>query len=93
MLIDGSNAVPAGIESVELKVTLGAKEVDAGLSGFALEPGSAERRSIWFCERIDAHRGPAVLPLLARGVIIRVRKIQGSSDDSTLKLRGAGRMC
>jgi len=88
MLIDGSNTVPPGIKSVELKVTLGAKQVDAGLAGFALEPGSAERRSIWFCERIEPQGGPVALPLLARGVIIRVRKVQGSSDDSTLKLRG-----
>lgn len=88
MSIDGANAVPPGIEGVELKVTLGAEQVDAGLAAFALGRRSAERRSIWFCERVEAHGGPATLPLLARGVILRVRKIQGSSDDSTLKLRG-----
>ena len=88
MSVDGANAVHAGIEWVELKVTLGAEQVDAGLAGFALEAESAERRSIWFCERIDAHDGPAMLPLLDRGAILRVRKIQDSPDDSTLKLRG-----
>jgi hypothetical protein len=82
------DSVPPGIEWVELKVTLGAKQVDAGLAGFGLEPGSAERRSIWFCERIDVHGGPATLPLLAHGVILRVRKRRDRPDDSTLKLRG-----
>jgi hypothetical protein len=90
MKIGGANTAPPGIEWVELKVTLGADQVDDGLAGFALKPGSAEQRSIWFCERIDAHGGPTptMLPLLARGIILRVRKIRGSSDDSTLKLRG-----
>src|SRR5262245_65166169 len=88
MSINGANAVPPGIEWVELKVTLGAEQVDVGLAGFALEPGSAELRSIWFCERTDAHGGPTMLPLLDRGVILRVRKIQDSPDDATLKLRG-----
>ena len=88
MPIDSANTVPAGIEWVELKVTLGAGQVDAGLAGFALEAESAERRSIWFCERIDAYGGPAMLPLLDRSAILRVRKIQDSPDDSTLKLRG-----
>jgi len=87
--MDGVNGVPPGIESVELKVTLGAELVDAALAGFALTPGPAERRSIWFCERIDAYGGPTMLPLLDRGIILRVRKIHGSSDDSTLKLRGS----
>jgi hypothetical protein len=88
MPIDGADTVPPGIERVELKVTLGAEQVDAGLAGFALDAGSAERRSIWFCERTDAHGGPAMLPLLDRGAILRVRKIRDSPDDSTLKLRG-----
>jgi hypothetical protein len=88
MSVANANTVPAGIEWVELKVTLGAEQVDAGLAGFALEAESAERRSIWFCERIDAHGGPGMLPLLDRGAILRVRKIQDGPDDSTLKLRG-----
>lgn len=88
MSTDGTNAVPPGVEWVELKVTLGADQVDAGLAAFALRPISAERRSIWFCDRIDAHGGPTMLPLLARGVILRVRKVRDGADDSTLKLRG-----
>ena len=69
-------------------MTVGAKQVDAGLAGFALEAGSAEQRTIWFCDRIDAHGGSDMLPLLDRGAILRVRKIRDSPDDSTLKLRG-----
>jgi hypothetical protein len=87
MSIAGVNALPPGIEWVELKVTLGAQQVDAGLAGFGLDRRSAERRSIWFCERIDVHGGPATLPLFARGIILRVRKKRDSPDDSTLKLR------
>jgi len=86
---DDADMVPPGIEWVELKVTLGADQVDAGLAGFALDTGSAERRSIWFCDRIDAYGGPEMLPLLDRGIILRVRKIPDSPDDSTMKLRGA----
>jgi hypothetical protein len=88
MPTESANAAPPGIEWVELKVTLGAEQVDAGLAAFALQPGSAERRSIWFCDRIDAHGGPTMLPLLARGTILRVRKVRDGADDSTLKLRG-----
>jgi hypothetical protein len=88
MSIDSPRPAPPGIEWVELKATLGAEQVDAGLRGFALEHRSAQRRSIWFCEPLDAYGGPTMLPLLARGVIVRVRKIRDSPDDSTLKLRG-----
>jgi hypothetical protein len=81
---------PDGVEWVELKVTLGGTQVDAGLRAFDLDPddADAERREIFFCERVDTSRGPIVLPLLARGLILRIRKIKGSPDDSTLKLRG-----
>jgi len=75
MSVDSAGTVPPGIEWVELKVTVGAEQVDAGLAGFALKAGSAERRSIWFCDRIDANGGPAMLPLFACGAILRVRKI------------------
>jgi len=86
--IDDANTVPPGIGWVELKVTAGAEQVDAGLAGFALDAGSAEQRTIWFCDRIDAHGDSGMLPLLDRGAILRVRKIRDSPDDSTLKLRG-----
>src|SRR2546430_11206269 len=86
--VDSGNTVPAGIEWVELKVTVGAEQVDAGLAGFGLKAGSAERRSIWFCDRIDAHGGPHKLPPLDRGATLRAPKLTRSPDAPTLKLRG-----
>jgi hypothetical protein len=85
---DALNSPPDGVERVELKVTLGGTQVDAALREFSLDPSSAERREIFFCERVDASGDPVVLPLLSRGVILRLRQIQGSPDDSTVKLRG-----
>jgi hypothetical protein len=87
---DGPGSPPDGVEWVELKVTLGGTQVDAGLREFELDPdgADAERREILFCERVDGPSGPIVLPLLARGIILRIRQIKGGPDDSTLKLRG-----
>lgn len=85
---DGLNSPPDGVEGVELKVTLGGTQVDAGLREFNLDPSDAERREIFFCERADVHGDRIMLPLLARGIILRVRQILGSPDDSTVKLRG-----
>jgi hypothetical protein len=84
----GLNSPPDGVEGVELKLTLGGTQVDAGLREFRLDPSAAESREIFFCERADASGDPVVLPLLSRGIIVRVRQIQGSPDDSTVKLRG-----
>lgn len=58
MPTDGANAVPPGIKWVELKVTLGAGQVDAGLAGFALEPGPAEQR----LEQSVQDRGLVIAP-------------------------------
>jgi hypothetical protein len=88
MSTDDQNSAPPGVKKVELKVTLGPAQVDAGLGAFELDPAAAERRRIWFCERLDAHGGPTMLPLLARGIILRVRQHQDRSGESTLKLRG-----
>ncbi len=88
MPIDDANAAPPGVDGVELKVTLGAGQVDAGLAALGLDTGTAERRHIWFCERLGGHGSPATLPLLARGIILRARKRADHDDDATLKLRG-----
>ena len=84
------NSPPDGVEWVELKVTLSGTQVDEGLRTFDLDPDDAdrERREIFFCERVDTPSDPIVLPLLARGIILRIRQITDSPDDSTLKLRG-----
>jgi hypothetical protein len=83
-----ARVAPPGVDAVEIKVTLGADQVDAGLAAFALDPAPVERRQIWFCERIDEYIRSDELPLLARGLIVRVRKRKDHSDDATLKLRG-----
>jgi hypothetical protein len=81
---------PDGIAWVELKVTLGRTEVDDGLRNLDLDPDApnAKRREIYFCEHVGPPSDPMVLPLLARGIILRIRKIQDRPDDATLKLRG-----
>jgi hypothetical protein len=85
---DDAHAAPPGVDAVEIKVTLGADQADAGLAAFALGPAPVERRQIWFCEHIDEHVHSDELPLLARGIILRVRKRKDHADDATLKLRG-----
>jgi hypothetical protein len=87
---DDLRSPPGGIEWVELKVTLDRTRVDDGLRALDLDPdgAAAEPREIYFCERVDPPSDPVVLPLLARGVILRIRKIQHGPGDSTLKLRG-----
>jgi hypothetical protein len=81
---------PDGVAWVELKVTLGGTQIDDGLRTFDLDPDDAERREIFFCERVDTPSNSIVLPLLARGIILRIRQITDSPDDSTLKLRAGG---
>ena len=94
MSTDGHHSLPRGIKRVELKVTLVDTMVERGLAAFDLElepdpPGEVERRNVWFCERIDADGGPTMLPLLSRGIILRVRRNkEDGSGESTLKLRG-----
>ena len=85
---DGANGAPPAGDGVELKVTLGTNQVDEALAAFDLDTEVAERRRIWFCEQLGGHGGPGMLPLLARGIILRVRKRADHADDSTLKLRG-----
>jgi hypothetical protein len=87
---DDLNSPPGGVDWVELKVSLDGAHVDDGLRKLDLDPdgAAAEPRQIFFCERVITSSDPIVLPLLARGIILRIRKIKGGRDDSTLKLRG-----
>lgn len=88
MPVGTPRASASGFDAVEIKVNLVDSEVDRGLAIFELTAATAERRRIWFCEHLDGHGGPTALPLFARGLILRVRSRAGSTDDSTLKLRG-----
>ena len=81
---------PDGVEWVELKVTLAETQVDTALGKLGLDPDGAiaEPREIYFCEHVGPPSEPVMLPLLARGIILRIRKIQDGPDDATVKLRG-----
>jgi hypothetical protein len=68
-------------DPVEIKVNL-AGSVEQALSMLDLEGGS--ERQVWFLEDTTPGLDPA-LPLLAAGIILRVRS--GTSEDSTVKLR------
>jgi hypothetical protein len=73
----------AGETGVEIKVSFRGQQVARALD--ALGPdGHSERRSIGFLE--DSTVG-MVLPLFHRGIVLRVRQIDGEADDSTVKLR------
>jgi hypothetical protein len=88
MSTERTSALPPGVDGVEIKITLGAEMVERGRQAFRIGLAQAERRSIWFGERLVRHGDPAALPLLSRGVIIRIRQREGEDDDATLKLRG-----
>jgi hypothetical protein len=88
MSTDHTTTLPLGVDGVEIKVTLGAAMVERGRQAFRIGLTQAERRSIWFAERLVRHGDSAELPLLSRGVIIRIRQREGEDDDATLKLRG-----
>ena len=55
---------------------------------FGLDREKAKDRKIWFGEVVTGHDGRDALPLLERGVILRVRATKKTSGDITLKLRG-----
>jgi hypothetical protein len=71
---------------VEIKVNFGADQIEKAKKVFGLDRESKDRK-IWFGEILTGHDGRDALPLLERGVIIRVRA-KKKSGDVTLKLRG-----
>jgi hypothetical protein len=87
MSTDRRSELPPGVDGVEIKVTLAAEMVELGRQAFRIGLAQAERRSIWFGELLASDDGQN-LPLLSRGVIIRIRQREGEDDDATLKLRG-----
>jgi hypothetical protein len=72
-----------GLNGVEIKVSLGRRQVARALDALGLG-GNGERRSIGFLE--DTTVG-LVLPLFHQGIVLRVRHVEGGRDDSTVKLR------
>ena len=72
------------MSAVEIKLNFDAAQIEEAKRVFGLD-GVAERRRIWFGEVVDGLDGQDSLPLLGRGVILRVRDKHKS--DATLKLR------
>jgi len=73
---------------VEIKVNFEGAQIEQAMQFFRLDPGEAKKRKIWFGEVLTGEGGRGALPLLGRGVILRVRGKKKDSGDVTLKLRG-----
>ena len=73
---------------VEIKVNFTGSQIEQAKQVFGLKPDDAEKRDIWFGEIRTGRDGREALPLLDRGVILRVRA-KKESGDVTVKLRGA----
>ena len=78
---------PRRLDAVEIKVTVGADGISAAAEAFELEHAEKRRRTIYFCEDLAGPDGPAGLPLLTHGIILRLRRNKGRRDDITAKLR------
>ncbi len=71
------------LDGVEIKVSVGGRDVARALDALGLDPGGQPRR-IGFVE--DATVGTA-LPLFHQGVVLRVRQTGDDEGDATVKLR------
>ena len=78
---------PRRLDAVEIKVTVGADGIPAAAKAFELEHAEKRSRTIYFCEDLAGPDGPAGLPLLTHGIILRLRRNKGRRDDITAKLR------
>jgi hypothetical protein len=67
-------------DSVELKVTLPAKEHRSAIRTLGLDPLDAQIRQVFFFDTPD-------LQLYNKGIAVRARRIQGKTGDSVVKLR------
>jgi hypothetical protein len=75
------------VDRYELKLNVGSPDVEKAMDVFGIEPDKGKDRRIWFGEVLGGDDGRGALPLLGRGVILRVRA-KKNSGDVTLKLRG-----
>ncbi|MEU2395976.1 hypothetical protein [Streptomyces sp. NPDC007369] len=89
------NASPEA-EAAEIKISFAGAEAAAALGALGLDRSDGRRRSIHFWDRPQraAAVGAVTLPLLDRGVILRLRRDRGDADrgsrpeaDMTVKLR------
>lgn len=70
----------SGVESVELKLTVGADSHRATVAGLAIDPVESEPRQVYFFDTPD-------LALNEAGIVVRARRIQGGAADTVIKLR------
>jgi hypothetical protein len=63
----------ARLDGIEIKVTIGAEQVQLARQALALSGDDGRRRRIYFCEDVAAAGGSAALPLLDNGIILRLR--------------------
>ena len=70
----------AGVEGVEIKVTIRPDQELQGLRALELNEDSAEVRVIYFYDTVN-------LDLFNAGVVLRGRLVKGDDDDSTVKVR------
>ena len=73
-------ALAAGVDSVELKVTIPETHHQTTIRALGLDPLDAQIRQVFFLDTLD-------LDLDAAGVILRTRRVQGRDADSVVKLR------
>jgi hypothetical protein len=78
---------PDDVDQFEIKVNFGAAQIEKAMQVFGLDPDAGKDRRIWFGEITNGRDGREALPLLGRGVILRVRAKEDEGD-VTLKLRG-----
>jgi hypothetical protein len=70
----------AGVDDVEVKVTVSEKKEAAAEKAFGLHRKQGEQRHIFFFDTFK-------LDLFNEGVVLRARKVEGGKDDSTVKIR------
>jgi hypothetical protein len=72
--------IDPSIGTIEVKITAQARDEDEVLEHLERVDAEAEDRQVWFFDTPD-------LTLFESGLVLRVRKIDGGTDDSTVKLR------
>jgi hypothetical protein len=70
----------AGVDAIEIKVTIPDTQIDAALNRYNLTVDNDEERYIYFFDTPN-------LDLFKAGMIARARRIVGEEDDSTVKFR------
>lgn len=70
----------SGADSVELKLTIPESAQRSTVAALELDPLDAQIRQVFFLDTPD-------LALYHRGLVARVRRVQGKGDDSVVKLR------